>query len=53
MTKIKTIFVSKFALIFSFITLDKSKNSNRYINLKKASAQEIEKTRCQQYDYVA
>lgn len=53
MSKIKAVFVSKLALLFSFVSIDKSKNINNIINLKKASAQDIETNRCKQYEYVA
>ena len=53
MSKIKALVISKFAFLLPFVAIDKSKNNNNYINLKKATIQEIENSRCKQYEYVA
>lgn len=47
---IKTIF----SKIISFCSVRKPANKNNtLLNLKKASIEEIEKSRCKQYDYIA
>ena len=53
MSKIKRIVIGKLAMVFSLFQADKAKNSSTFINLKKASAEEIENTRCKKYEYVA
>ena len=53
MSKPKTIIFSKLILLFSGLTFSKTNNSNSFLNLKKATAEEIEKSRCKQYGYVA
>lgn len=42
-------------MLFGHAHISKKSDMNRstFLNLKKATAEEIEKSRCKQYDYVA
>jgi hypothetical protein len=50
MSRLKVV-TGKLALLLSIVSVGKSKTGGNFISLKKASAEEIEKTRCKQYDY--
>jgi hypothetical protein len=49
-----TVLLGKFLVVFgaSANSLDKNKSSN-FLNLKKATTEEIEQSRCKQYDFIA
>jgi hypothetical protein len=50
MKKLKAIAMGKLAFLFLFF---RNKTKGEFFNLKKSSVEEIERTRCKQYNYAA